>query len=98
MLSLCETPQYGDTIVADRSDSQAPITDSLQVFLQLDQLRFAERSPVGGTIENQDHAVWSGNTPQVLHLAILIEGFEVPGFRSYIRTDLNLLPREADAA
>lgn len=58
-MALGEVLQYGRAVVADRSQLNPMLLKSLFGILQLDQLRFAEGSPVRGPEEKKNRSVGS---------------------------------------
>jgi len=73
--------------------------DVFEIFLQLDELRFAEGSPIRGTKEDQYRSLRSGDGLEVLDPTVLIDSFEVGCLRTHLGTSFDLLlSREAHGA
>lgn len=76
MLPFRETPQNGYAVIANGREAESGGVNPVRVPLQLDQLALAERSPVGGAIEDQQRALGSEHGSQRLLFTGLISGRE----------------------
>ena len=79
LLPVGERLQYFHAVVADGRQFDSLLFKSCFGVLQLDQLPFAVRSPVGGTKEKQNGAVRSFQRGQALFLAKLVASRERRG-------------------
>lgn len=70
-------------IRADPHDLQAGCFEVLSFILQLDQLLFAERSPIGRTVENERHIPLLEQRRQRAILSVLIFERERRSFRTH---------------
>ena len=70
--SIGEVLQDCRRIIADGRQSHALATQRLGVLIQLDQLGFAERSPVGGAVEHHHQALRPAQRFESLRLSVLI--------------------------
>jgi hypothetical protein len=92
--ALGEGLQNGDGVVAERGDGESALPVSILLLFQLDELGFAERSPVGGTHEQKRQAVRAAQVFEGAGLGGLIDGREVRNGGANRRTGLNLLRLE----
>jgi hypothetical protein len=53
MLSVRKVLEFGHAVIANRSQPQALFMDIAEMLFQLDELGFAEWSPVRRTVKNQ---------------------------------------------
>jgi hypothetical protein len=75
-------------VVADSRDTDSLLTELFETTLQLDELRAAERSPVGGAEEHQHCAAGTHDGLQVPHAAGLVSEIEVWDALSHLRSEL----------
>ncbi len=64
-------------IVTDGGKPPALVPKLLPVFLQLDELHFAIRSPIRRPEEDNHGSLWSPNGVEILKLPILIHSIEI---------------------
>jgi hypothetical protein len=76
LAAVGERPQYLNAVIADGRQLEALLLKSCFRVLQLDQLPFAVRSPVGGTKEKENRAVSSFQRCETLLLAKLVASRE----------------------
>ena len=60
--------------------------------LQLDQLPFAVRSPVGGTEKQENGSLWSFQCFQALYASQLVASGKIGGFLSYCQANFRMHP------
>ena len=72
MLPVGEVLERTRGIVADRRDTEPPLTYRLKTLFQLDELDLAPGSPVGGTKEDDHSTVRAHNRLEGLGSTILI--------------------------
>jgi hypothetical protein len=72
--------QGGRGIVADGRQPQAAFREIASTLLQLDQLAFAERSPVGGPVKDKHRPLRSAYGFERPHLPILVGQAEIRDF------------------
>jgi hypothetical protein len=75
-LPLCEVGENFGRVVGDDDNSQALLTELVGILLQLDELRFAIRSPICGAVEVNRGALGSPDGVEIPHLARLVRGPE----------------------
>ena len=83
-------------VVADTGDPESLFTELFETTLQLDELRSAERSPVGRAEEHQHRAARPHDRLQVAHATGLIAEGEIRDLLPYLRPqlgDVDLLSR-----
>ncbi len=76
VLPLREIRQDLYRIIEDRDNPQPLLLELLDVLLQLDELRFAVRSPVRGPVEDHYGSLGTANGVKVLHSSVLIRSAE----------------------
>jgi hypothetical protein len=64
--------ENGHRIVADGGEPEAPALQVFPALLQLDELAFAERSPVGRAVEDKDGPFRTGYGLQRLLYPVLV--------------------------
>ena len=79
-LTISEELQRGRGIVADGRQPQAAFREIASTLLQLDQLAFAERSPVGGPVEDKHRPLRSAYGFERPRLAVLVGQAEIRDF------------------
>ena len=72
MLSVRKVLELGHAVIADRRQPQALFTDIAEMLFQLDELGFAEWSPVRRAVKDQQRAFRAKNGLQVLQSTVLI--------------------------
>ncbi len=72
VFAIGERLEDRDAIVADRHQTQALRADSRSILFQLDQLGFAERSPVRRTKENEQRTFRPHDRTKCLLVSVLI--------------------------
>ena len=86
-MPLSEFPEYGFAVVTDGRQLDPLLLEPLFCRLQLDQLRFAERSPIGRAKEQQNRTVCSLQGFIGLFLILLIAEPERGNFASNFEAD-----------
>ena len=81
--------EHGDAVIADGRQPQSLRSDLLPILFQLDQLGFAERSPVGRAIENQQSAFWAEDGTKRLDGPILVLQAECGNTFADVRSSRN---------
>jgi hypothetical protein len=84
MLSVRKVLEHPHAVIADRGQIEALGADITDMLFQLDELGFAERSPIGRTEKYQQGPFRAKNTFQVLQSTVLIRRLK----RRHARTDL----------
>ena len=82
---LGEIGKDGHRVGRDRGDADACLLQPTASRLQFRELRFAIRTPVGRTREDQHQTVWSHQRLQRPLLAVLVRQREVGHFRAGLR-------------
>jgi hypothetical protein len=72
-----ETPENRRAVVTDRGETEPSLLNFAKILLQLDQLDFAVRSPVGGAKEDQHHSLGPHQGAKRMGRPVLIDGIEV---------------------
>jgi hypothetical protein len=72
MLAVGKILQHGNRVIADRCQPQPLLPDRIQISLQLHELRFAERSPVGRAEKDEHRSFRASDGFQGLSAAFLI--------------------------
>jgi hypothetical protein len=84
MLSVRKVLEHGHAVIADRGQIEALGADITDMLFQLDELGFAERSPVGRTEKYEQCPFRAKDTFQVLQSTVLVRRLK----RRHGRTDL----------
>jgi hypothetical protein len=84
---LSKVIQYGQSVVANCSEFDPLGFEPLLGVLQLHELRFAERSPIGGPEEEQHRSIGPFQCLVCLFVAKLIASRKRRRFLAYLRAD-----------
>jgi hypothetical protein len=84
---LGERGQYRHGIVADGEQRDSPMREVVIASLQLDELRPAERSPVGAAIEDDQCLAACSSGVQIDQAAALVGQFDVWEYTAHPRAD-----------
>jgi hypothetical protein len=87
-VALGEVSQNLLRVVADSDDVDPVLTELFETTLQLDELRAAERSPVGRAKEHQHRAARPHHRLQVAHATGLVSEVEIRNLLPYLRAQL----------
>jgi hypothetical protein len=90
-VALGEVSQNLLRVVADAGDTDALLAEFFETTLQLDELRAAERSPIGRAEEHQHRAARPHDRLQVAHAAGLVSEVEIRNSLSHLRAQLGNL-------
>jgi len=90
---LGERCQIIDRIVAEGEQRDAALPELLCHLLQLNQLRLAERSPLGATVENHERPLAAASGVEVNHLPRLVGQANVRKALTQLGTDRGEIPR-----
>ena len=83
-----EALQHSHAVIADGGHAQPAPREFRFLLFQLDELAFAERSPVGRADEHQHQALRPAQSGEGLPLAVLIGGCEIGDVRADLRPGL----------
>src|SRR5438067_862157 len=88
--------QHSHSVIADRRHAEAAPREFRLLVLQLDELAFAERSPVRRAHEHQHQSLRPAQGGERLLLPVLIGAFEIRNARTDLRTGLQRYRRQHD--
>jgi hypothetical protein len=90
---LGERPEHRRRVVADRKHGDGLLGQTGQDSLQLDELRLAERSPVGAAVEDDERPALPAALVEVDGLPELVGQAHVRESLSLARADRREVPR-----
>src|SRR5690349_23185056 len=91
MLPIHDTLEHPDRVIAGGRYTKALLPDRIQILFQLDELDFAERSPVRGTEEHEHRALRSHDGFESLVPAFLVLRGKSRDLPAYVWPGLDVL-------